>query len=51
LLGYSRQTLRSFPRDVRIDAGRQLEKVQIGDLPDDSKSMPEIGMGAVEIRI
>jgi phage-related protein len=37
--------------NVRQDAGRQLLKVQRGDLPDDCKPIREIGMGVEEIRI
>jgi len=50
-LGDSLKNLRQFPKDVRQDAGYQLEKVQDGETPDDFKPMPSIGMGVEEIRI
>ena len=50
-LGNSLERLREFPEDARQDAGYQLEKVQRGETPDDSKSMPSIGVGVQEIRI
>jgi phage-related protein len=42
-LGDSLKALREFPRDARQNAGYQLEKVQNGKAPNDSKSMPSIG--------
>jgi phage-related protein len=50
-LGDSLKRLRDFPRDVRHDAGYQLDKVQRGDQPDDFKPMPTIGKGVEEIRV
>ena len=50
-LGDSHKALRDFPKDARQDAGRQLLKVQRGDLPDDFKSMPDVGKGVEEIRV
>ncbi len=50
-LGDSLKCLRSFPDDVRQDAGYQLDKVQRGEHPDDFKPMPSIGKGVEEIRI
>jgi len=50
-LGDSKKTLQGFPKDVRLDAGRQLAKVQVGEMPDDFKPMPTIGKGVEEIRI
>ncbi|SPF35996.1 hypothetical protein SBA4_1790003 [Candidatus Sulfopaludibacter sp. SbA4] len=44
-LGDSLQCLRDFPKDVRHDAGYQLDKVQRGGQPDDFKPMPAIGKG------
>lgn len=49
--GDSLKCLRSFPEDVRHDAGYQLDKVQRGERPDDFKPMPSIGKGVEEIRI
>lgn len=51
LLGDSLKCLRDFPKDVRHDAGYQLDKVQRGDQPDDFKPMPTIGKGVEEIRV
>jgi phage-related protein len=50
-LGDSLKCLRDFPKDARQDAGYQLDKVQRGDQPDDSKPMPVIGSGVEEIRV
>jgi phage-related protein len=50
-LGNSLSSLRDFPSNARQDAGRQLDKVQRGQLPDDFKPMPSIGKGVEEIRI
>lgn len=50
-LGDSLKCLREFPKDARHDAGYQLDKVQRGEQPDDSKPMPSIGKGVEEIRI
>ena len=50
-LGDSLDALRAFPDSVRKDAGFQVDKVQRGEEPDDSKPMPGIGAGVKEIRI
>lgn len=50
-LGDSLKCLRDFPKDVRHDAGYQLDKVQRGDQPDNFKPMPTIGKGVEEIRV
>ena len=50
-LGDSLERLREFPRDVRHDVGRQIDKVQRGQQPDDFKPMPSIGTGVEEIRV
>ena len=50
-LGDSLERLREFPRDVRHDVGRQIDKVQRGQQPDDFKQMPAIGKGVEEIRV
>lgn len=50
-LGDSRKCLQEFPKDARQNAGRQLAKVQQGSLPEDFKSMPQIGSGVEEIRV
>ncbi|MFZ0304303.1 MAG: type II toxin-antitoxin system RelE/ParE family toxin [Terracidiphilus sp.] len=50
-LGDSHKALCEFPRDARQSAGRQLLKVQRGDLPDDFKPMSDVGKGVEEIRV
>ena len=50
-LGNSLKNLRDFPKDVRQDAGRQIDRVQKGKQPDDFKPMPSIGKGVEEIRL
>ena len=50
-LGDAIEVLRAFPDKARQDAGFQLDKVQRGEEPDDSKPMPSIGAGVKEIRI
>jgi phage-related protein len=50
-LGDALKCLREFPRDARQDAGRQLDRVQRGQRPNDCKSMPAIGKGVEELRI
>jgi phage-related protein len=50
-LGSSLKSLREFPKDVRHDAGRQIDRVQKGKQPDDFKPMPSIGKGVEEIRL
>lgn len=50
-LGNSLKNLRDFPIDARQDAGRQLDRVQRGNQPDDFKPMPSIGKGVEEIRV
>ncbi len=43
--------LKSFPESVRVDAGRELRRVQEGHDPIDWKPMPDVGKGVREIRI
>jgi len=50
-LGSSLDDLRSFPADVRRQAGYQLDRVQRGLDPDDWRPMPSIGAGVREIRV
>jgi len=40
-----------FPPSARREAGYQLDKVQNGEQPNDSKPMPTIGAGVSELRI
>jgi len=49
--GSALDDLRSFPVQVRREAGYQLDQVQRGFEPDDWKPMPTIGQGVREIRI
>ena len=41
----------SFLKDAKQEAGFQLDKVQRGERPSDSKAMPTIGKGVEEPRI
>jgi phage-related protein len=50
-LGDSRETIRTFPENVRQVAGFQLWRVQRGLEPNDWKPMPSVGVGVQEIRI
>ena len=49
--GRALDDLRSFPQTAMREAGYQLDRVQNGLSPDDTKSMPTIGDGVVELRI
>lgn len=50
-LGDSLKCPREFPSSARQDAGRQLDKVQRGQQPNDFKPMSAIGKGVEEIRV
>ena len=50
-IGDSLERLRQAPPDIRSDAGYQLELVQRGEMPDDFRPMPDVGPGAIEIRV
>jgi phage-related protein len=50
-LGDSRETIRTFPENVRQVAGFQLWRVQRGLEPNDWKPMPSVGLGVQEVRI
>lgn len=50
-LGDALDALRRFPPQARRLAGFQVDRVQRGLAPDDSKPMPIIGKGVREIRI
>jgi phage-related protein len=50
-IGGSRRSLRAFPDEARYKAGSELLRVQEGKTPTDWKAMPDIGAGAIEIRI
>ena len=43
--------LREFPEEARQDVGYQLDRVQRGLAPNDSKPMPTVGPGVEEIRV
>ncbi|MGH7768617.1 MAG: type II toxin-antitoxin system RelE/ParE family toxin [Candidatus Binatia bacterium] len=50
-LGSSRNDLKAFSPDARRVAGFQLRRVQQGLEPNDSRPMPTVGPGVLEIRI
>jgi phage-related protein len=50
-VGNSLEDLRAFPVDARRRAGFELDQVQRGLSPTDSKPMTSIGSGVFEIRI
>lgn len=49
--GSSYDDVVAFPADAKRAAGYQLNKVQLGEEPNDWKPMSTIGMGVREIRI
>ena len=49
--GSAREDLRAFPQTARREAGFQLDRVQCGLEPANSKPMSTIGAGVREIRI
>ena len=50
-LGDSLTCLRAFPDDAKQQAGYQLHRVQLGEMPNNYKFIPAIGTGVIEIRI
>ncbi len=50
-LGNSLKVIREFGEDARRDAGFQLDRVQRGLEPSDSKFMAGVGSGVREIRL
>ena len=44
-------TVRKFPRSVRVSIGSELYLLQIGERPVDSKPMAVVGRGVWEIRV
>lgn len=44
-------TVRKFPRSVRVGIGSELYLLQIGEKPVDSKPMAIVGRGVWEIRV
>lgn len=49
-LGDSLQVLRGFPASVRVALGSDLRRLQIGELPLDSKPVKTVGPGVRELR-
>jgi len=49
-LGDSLLLLQKFPKAVRIELGSDLRRLQIGELPLDSKPMKIVGRGVRELR-
>lgn len=49
-LGDSLEVLQGFPKAVRIDLGSDLRRLQIGEMPLDSKPMKTVGRGVRELR-
>jgi phage-related protein len=49
-LGDSRDVLRAFPAGVQQDLGYALYRVQLGQMPPDSKPMKTVGPGVYELR-
>ena len=50
-LGDSLDALRAFPKSVQHKLGYQIERVQVGLLPNDWKPIPSLGAGVREIRV
>lgn len=48
--GDSRERIREFPEQARLDVGFALERVQRGLAPTDAKPMSTVGAGVMEIR-
>ena len=49
-LGDSLDVLQAFPKAVRADLGGDLRRLQIGEVPLDSKPMRTVGAGIRELR-
>ena len=50
-VGTARKDLARFPETARRRAGHELFMVQVGRTPSDFKPMPDVGVGAYEIRV
>lgn len=50
-IGSSQDDLRKFLESVRKSIGTELLVIQYGGMPKDFKPMPDIGIGAYEIRV
>ncbi|MDZ7670961.1 MAG: type II toxin-antitoxin system RelE/ParE family toxin [Gammaproteobacteria bacterium] len=51
MLEGTRRVLRGFPKQVRIDFGTELRRLQEGMDPVNWKPMPTVGQGVREIRV
>lgn len=51
MLSSTRKVLRGFPKQVRIDLGTELRRIQEGFDPVNWKPMPSISVGVREIRV
>jgi phage-related protein len=49
-LGDSLSVLQQFPKSVRVDLGSDLRRLQIGEMPLDSKPVKTVGPGVRELR-
>lgn len=49
-LGDSLSVLQQFPKSVRVDLGSDLRRLQIGEMPLDSKLVRTVGPGVRELR-
>ncbi|MEO0996551.1 MAG: type II toxin-antitoxin system RelE/ParE family toxin [Pseudomonadota bacterium] len=49
-LGDSLTVLQGFPKKVRVDLGTDLRRLQLGEMPIDSKPMTTVGRGVRELR-
>lgn len=47
----SRKALKSFPEWARREAGNELWELRKGRMPGDWKSLKDVGIGALEIRL
>ena len=50
-LGSTRRALAAFPDEARRTAGFQLDRIQRGLEPADTKALPTVGSGVLELRI
>jgi phage-related protein len=50
-LGSSRDDIRAMPAAGRQALGEELMRVQFGGVPRDFKPMPNVGLGACEMRV
>jgi len=50
-MGDTLDRVRRFSAEARADIGYQLELIQGGETPADFRPMPDVGPGAMEIRV